>query len=158
MEDFNKKIKILVLCLASALVLVASISSMGIVGESKGISDYKHIVLLSQKTPSVTTNVDCRWGDKITVDIERLDGEKGPSWFCIYDPFGRDWETLEIREGQEICKSFKIPSNGNYKMSIITNRNARGSTIGYTIDRQPKFGNMYMKPIDIKFHGSGDLK
>jgi hypothetical protein len=60
MRGSNKGIKILVLCLASALVLVASISSMGIVGESKSISDYKHIVLLSQKTPSVTTNVDCR--------------------------------------------------------------------------------------------------
>ncbi|RZN71527.1 MAG: hypothetical protein EF807_02270 [Candidatus Methanolliviera hydrocarbonicum] len=132
---------------------------MGLVGESKGISDYKHIVLLSQKTPSVTTNVDCRWGDKITVDIERLDDEKGPSWLYIYDPFGREWETLEIREGnREICRSFKIPSDGNYKMSLTTNRNAHGSTIVYTIFRQPKRGNMYMRPIDIKFPGSADLR
>jgi hypothetical protein len=126
------------------------------IGESKDISEYKHVIVLDPgQTGYSAINIRCHIDDIVTIDMERLEKwDKGNWWISIYDPFGNNWKSYKIRdERHNVYKSINIPADGTYTMRIATNT-AHSSTIAYTIT----LWQGTSRGTDIRFPGSGDLK
>jgi len=153
--------KTLLFFLISILALSIFFPVIGVIGESKDISAYDHIIVLSSYNDySAATSIKYNLGDQIFIDMKRLDDPIGKWYLQIIDPFDRVWKSYEVgKEQDEISLTIEIPTDGIYKIQVSIPFMGEDTTIAYTIKCIRNAGRFRPhEEIDIKLPGSIDLK
>ncbi|HIH78599.1 MAG TPA: hypothetical protein HA341_06770 [Halobacteria archaeon] len=154
----------LILLLVSILTLSILIPTIGIIGDAKDAPEYDHIIVLSSYNDySATTSIKCRLGDRISIDMRRLDDPIGKLYIQIIDPFDRVWKSYEIKSECDRCNQTSLildmPTDGIYKIQVSIPFLGEDATVAYTITHRHDLGRFRPSAEnDIKLPGSFDLK